>query len=165
MDKINIIYNIIETQNIIIEETNFKNTKSKVLYIKLNDLPAIIALDKSILFCRSLFLSILAEELGHHFTTQGDLLKESNSYSDKLIKNKKEILARKWASDFLISDDEFVQALNCCICNNVDMCDYFGVTEEILNYKILSIMNDEIKYKTIVNNFMLKEAQYYACSI
>lgn len=165
MDKINIIYNIIETQNIIIEETNFKNSKVKGLYIKLNDLPAIIALDKSILSYRSLFLSILAEELGHHFTTQGDLLKESNSYSEKLIKNKKEILARKWASDFLISDDEFVQALNCCICNNFDMCDYFDVTEEILNYKILSIMNDEIKYKTIVNNFMLKEAQYYACSI
>lgn len=165
MDKINIIYNTVNRQNIIIEETNFKNSKIKGLYLELNDFPPIIALDKSILSYRSLFLSILAEELGHHFTTQGNLLNDSNSYSDKLNKNKKENLAKKWAANFLISDDEFVQALNSCICNNFDMCDYFNVTEEILNYKILSIMHDEIKYKTIVNNFMLKEVQYYACSI
>lgn len=165
MDKINIVFNIINTQNIIIEETNFKNSKAKGLYLKLNDFPPIIALDKSILSYRSLFLSILAEELGHHFTTQGDLLKDSNSYSDKLIKNKKENLAKKWASNFLISDEEFVQALNSCISNHFDLCDYFDVTEEILNYKILSIMHDEIKYKSIVNNFMLKEVQYHACNI
>ena len=165
MAKINIIFNIIKNQNIIIEETDFKNSKSKGLYLKLDDFPPIIALDKAILPYRSLFLSILAEELGHHFTTQGDLLKDSKSYSDKLIKNKKENLAKKWAANFLISDDEFVQALNSCICNNFDMCDYFDVTEEILNYKILSIMHDKIKYKTIINNFMLKEVQYYACNI
>jgi len=165
MDKINIIFNIIKNQNIIIEETNFRNSKAKGLYLKLDDFPPVIALDKSILPYRSLSLSILAEELGHHFTTQGNLLNESNSYSDKLNKNKKENLAKKWAANFLISDDEFVQALNSCICNNFDLCDYFDVTEEILNYKIISIIHDEIKYKTIVNDFTLKEVQYYACNI
>lgn len=165
MDKINIIFNIIKNQNIIIEETDFKNSKAKGLYLKLIDFPPVIALDKSILPYRSLFLSILAEELGHHFTTQGNLLKESNSYSDKLAKNKKESLAKKWAANFLISDEEFVQALNLCISNSFDMCDYFDVTNEILQYKIFSILNDEDKYNKIRNDFINKDVQYESCCI
>lgn len=165
MDKINIIFNIIEKQNIIVEETNFKNKGIKGLYLNLVDLPPVIALDKSIIPYRNLYISILAEELGHHFTTQGNLLEESNNYNDKLIKNKKENLAKKWAANFLISDEEFVQAL----CNNIssryDLCNYFNVTEEILQYKITSILNDEDRYKKIKEKLKCKEVQYEACAI
>nr|WP_300383455.1 Zn peptidase [Clostridium sp.] len=135
------------------------------MYVKLNDFPPIIALDKSIFSYRSLFLSILVEELGHHFTTQGNLLKESHSYSDKLFKNKKESLAKKWAANFLISDDEFVQALNRCASNSFDMCDYFNVTNEILQYKIFSILNDKDKYNKIRNDFIKKDFQYGSCCL
>ena len=49
MDKINIIFNIIEKQNIIIEEADFKDKGIKGLYLNLIDLPAVIAIDKSII--------------------------------------------------------------------------------------------------------------------
>lgn len=165
MDKINIIFNIIKNQNIIIEETTFKNSKTKGLYLKLNDFPPIIALDKSILSYNNLFLSILAEELGHHFTTQGNLLNDSNSYSDNLNKNKKESLAKKWAANFLISDDEFVQALLNCINNKYDMCEHFNTTYEILEKKIESILRDEKKYLEIKENFKSHDIQYNSCTI
>ena len=50
--------------------------------------------------------------------------------------------------------DEFVQALNFCISNSFDMCDYFDVPNEILQYKILSILNNEDKYNKIRNDFI-----------
>lgn len=165
MDKLNIILNIIDKEKIVLEEFDFKNIGVKGLYYKENNLPPVIAIDKAIVLYKSWYISILCEELGHHFTTQGNLLKQSSNYYDKLIKNKKENLAKKWAANFLISDEEFVQAL----CNNIssryDLCNYFNVTEEILQYKIASILNDEDRYKKIKEKLKCKEVQYEACAI
>lgn len=82
---------------------------------------------------------------------------------DKLIKNKSENLARKWAANFLITDEEFVQALTSSIHNIYDMCDYFNVTSEILEFKLNSILKDEIKYHKIKS--ILNEFQYDLCNI
>ena len=45
------------------------------------------------------------------------------------------------------------------------MAEYFNVTEEIINYKISSIISNEDKYMNIRKNFMLKEIQYNSCNI
>lgn len=165
MKKINDIYKIIEKENIIYEETNLKNVHSKGIYLKIEDINPIIAIEESIVKYTSLYVSILTEELGHHFTTRGNLLESSKNYSEKLEKNKKENIARNWAANFLISDDEFVQALNSCISSRWDMCEYFTVTNEVLQHKILSIIHDEDKYFKIRNDFRLKEIQFEACNI
>ena len=165
MKKINDIFSIIKKENIIYEETNLKNMKSKGIYFKVDGTPPVIVIDQYIVNYTSIYLSILAEELGHHFTTEGNLLETSKNYSDKLLKNKKENIARKWAANFLITDDEFIQALNNCISSNWDMCEHFTVTNEILKYKILSIVNDEDKYLRIKNELKLKEIQFEACNI
>ena len=68
-------------------------------------------------------------------------------------------------TDFLISDDEFVRALYDCISTIYDMAEYFNVTEEIINYKILSITLDELKYINIRNNFKTREVPYNSCAI
>lgn len=165
MKKINDIFEIIEKENIIYEETSLKNTHSKGIYFKVEDLPPVIAIEESIIKYTDLYISILSEELGHHFTTQGNLLEPSKDYSEKLYKNKKEYLARKWASNFLISDAEFVQALLSSISNKYEMCEYFNITYEILENKIKSILKDEDKYIKIKSIFKIYEVQYNACNI
>jgi Zn-dependent peptidase ImmA (M78 family) len=165
MKKINNVFDIIKKENIIYEETNLKHINSKGIYFKVYGIPPVIAIDASIVNYKSIYISILAEELGHHFTTQGNLLEASKNHSDKLQKNKKETIAKKWAANLLISDDEFVLALHRCISSNWDMCDHFTVTNEILKHKILSIINDEDKYIRIKNDLKSKEVQFEACNI
>lgn len=165
MKSINEIYEIIEKESIIYEETNLKNMNSKGVYLKVKDLPPIIAIESSIVKFTSLYISILAEELGHHFTTTGDLLEISNNYSDKIVKSKKENISRRWASNFLISDDEFVQALLKCISNKYELCEHFNITDEILEKKIESILRDEKKYLEIKEIFKSYDVQYNSCNI
>ncbi|EES50213.1 ImmA/IrrE family metallo-endopeptidase [Clostridium botulinum] len=165
MENIINIFNIIERENIILEEMNLISTELDGIYIKIPHLPPTIGINKSIVNNTSKYISVLSEELGHHFTTFGNLTKESCSYSNKLIKNKKELKARLWAANFLIKDDDFVQALNRCISSIPEMADYFNVTEEIIIYKIYSIILDEPKYKTIRSNFMQREIPYNSCVI
>ncbi|WP_460293760.1 ImmA/IrrE family metallo-endopeptidase [Clostridium tertium] len=165
MKKINDIFEIIDKENIIYEEASLKNTHFKGIYFKVENLQPVIAIEESIVKYTSIYISILAEELGHHFTTQGNLLEPSKDYSEKLYKNKKEYLARKWACNFLISDAEFVQALLSSISNKYEMCEYFNITYDILENKIKSILKDEEKYIKIKSIFKIYEVQYNACNI
>ncbi|AWK52241.1 Zn peptidase [Clostridium beijerinckii] len=165
MNKLNDIFEIIKKENIILEETHIQHKDTKGIYFNVPGIPPTIGISKSIINDRCMYLSILAEELGHHFTTLGDLTVKSSNYSEKLQKNKKENTAKLWAADFLISDEDFVQALYNCISTPCDMCDHFNVTDEILNYKILSIIYDEVKYTNIKNNLKLREIPYNCCTI
>lgn len=165
MKRIENLYEIINKENIIYEERNLERLGAKGIYIKLDGINPLIAIDSSIVNNKSTYISILSEELGHHFTTSGNLLSPSKCYMDKLIKDKKENIARKWAANYLISDEEFVQALLSCINNSFDMCDHFNITYELLNYKIESILRDEKKYNKIKEKFKLYEVQFNACNI
>lgn len=165
MEKISDIFNVVEKENIIYEERNLSNLKSKGIYLKLDGIAPMIAIDSSIINNTTVYICILSEELGHHFTTYGNLLEPKKNYIDKLIKHKKENMARKWASNFLITDEEFIAALNKCISSKFEMAEFFDVTDELLEYKILSIVHDEDKYFKIKNEFKLKEVQYEACNI
>lgn len=70
---------------------------------------------------------ILAEELGHHFTTSGDILDQSS-----LINKKQELRARSWAYEKLIPLNKIVQAQKEGIRNRFELAEYLGVTEEFL---------------------------------
>lgn len=165
MKKLKDLFQIIEKENIIFEEINTKHDNLPGIYLNILDLPPTIGISKSILKNRCKYLSVLAEELGHHFTSLGNLTIESKSYCERLMKNKQEYKAKSWAANFLISDEDFVQALYDCISTSYDMCEYFNVTYEILEYKIASIIHDEVKYNNIRKNFMQKEVPYYCCTI
>ncbi|MBN1042548.1 ImmA/IrrE family metallo-endopeptidase [Clostridium botulinum] len=165
MKKLFNIFNIIEKENIILEEINLTSAISDGIYIKLPHIPPTIGINKSIVNNSKKYISTLSEELGHHFTTVGNLVEESRSYSHKLIKNKKELKARLWAANFLISDKEFIQALNNCIISIHEMAEYFNVSEEIISYKIYSIILDEPKYISIRNEFKKREVPYNSCKI
>lgn len=165
MKKLIQLFEVIEKENILIEEIDIKYNNIKGMYLNIPDFPPTILIDKSVISNRCKFISILSEELGHHFTTLGNLPQKSKSYSERLQKNKKERQAKLWAANFLISDEDFIQALCNCISTHSDICDCFNITNEILQYKIYSIIVDEKRYSKIKDTLKRKEVPYEACCI
>jgi hypothetical protein len=63
----------------------------------------IILINNNIKTNEKLYRAILTEEIGHYITTVGDITPTYHMiYQDKLIIDKKELAAIKWAIDFLI---------------------------------------------------------------
>ena len=165
MKNLNDIFKIVNDEHIILEEFDLTYKRIDGIYFKVPGLNPTIGIEKTIVNNRCKYLSTLSEELGHHFTTVGDLTAECVLYSDKIQRDKKEHKAKLWAADFLISDEEFVQALSSCISNIYDMSNYFNVTHEIIQYKILSIYRNEDKYIKMRSHFMKRDIPYNSCSI
>lgn len=70
---------------------------------------------------------VLAEEMGHFFTTTGNILDQS-----KVNNCKQEAIARKWAVDKMISiEDLFHACENGCI-NLYEIAEYLDITEDFL---------------------------------
>lgn len=164
MKTINDIYKIIDKEHIILEEVPFKNNFDGI-YFKVPGLEPAIGINAKIVGNSKKYLSTLTEELGHHFTTIGDLTSECFTYSDKLIRSKKEFKARRWAANFLISDEELQLALQYPFTNISSLCDHFNVTEEIIQMKILTLSFDDIKLKNFKEEFKKHDIQYQSCNI
>jgi len=70
---------------------------------------------------------VLAEEIGHHHTTDGDILDLSS------IENRKqELKARAWAYERLIPFSKIINAHNLHIANRYELADFLNVTEDFL---------------------------------
>lgn len=165
MKKLKNIFELIEKENIILEETIIRYNNTKGIYLNISDAFPTIFIDKTIIHDRCKYISILSEELGHHFTTSKNLTINSKTYSEKLQKNKEENKAKLWAANFIVSDEEFVQALCNCISTKCDLCDYFNMTNELLQYKIYSIILNENRYNSIRSTLFQREIPYESCAI
>ncbi|HAT4290988.1 TPA: ImmA/IrrE family metallo-endopeptidase [Clostridium perfringens] len=149
MKSLSDIYSLIEYENIALEEVYFKSSNIEVIYFKVSEMNPIIGIHKNLLTDTRKYISVLAEELGHHFTSSGNLTSECITYSDKLNRSKQEKRARIWASNFLISDNEIIGAILQNINTIYGLSLHFNVTEEIIKYKLLSIyLKDEIIYNS-----------------
>lgn len=72
---------------------------------------------------------ILAEELGHHYTSYGDIIDTSE------INNKKqEVKARRWAVKRLVTLKIIIKAFEAGCRNLYEMAEYLGMTEEFLRH-------------------------------
>lgn len=69
----------------------------------------------------------LAEELGHHYTTAGNILDQSNTAN-----RKQERRARYWAFKKLVSLFDIIRAYHHGCRNSYEMAEYLEVTEEFL---------------------------------
>ncbi len=70
----------------------------------------------------------LGEEIGHYFTTVGDILDQS-----KIENRKQEEIARRWAYERLVKIQDLARASREGIRNRFELAEYLGVTEEFLN--------------------------------
>ena len=89
---------------------------------------------------------VLAEELGHHYTSSGNILDQSN------VENRKqELLARTWAYNKLIGLLGIVDAYKAGCRNRSDIADHLSVTEEFLSEALERYRNKYGAYTTIDN--------------
>lgn len=106
---------------------------------------ALIFLAKHIASNRALIKSTLAEELGHHFTSEfKNWTAPCFSYSDRLSLDRTEYRAVRWAADFLIEDKEFIYAgQELALAGYADeiqqLSARFEVTSEIVSIKYHSL--------------------------
>lgn len=159
------IYSLIEKENIILEEVNFKQSNIEGIYFKVPGLSPTIGIHKNIVSDTKKYISILAEELGHHFTSIGDLSAECITYTQKLNRSRQERRARMWAANYLISDEEINVAILQNICSIYALSIHFNVTAEIIKYKLLSIYLKEDKYNNIKISIRNKEVAYDCCNL
>ncbi|MDR5608173.1 ImmA/IrrE family metallo-endopeptidase [Paenibacillus larvae] len=101
------------------------NLKTKGLYAD-----NVICLNKRIIK-RAEKACTLAEELGHHHTTSGDILN-----LEDIVNSKQEKRARNWAYERLIPLSVFIEAHRTGIRNRHELADYIGVTEDFLELSI-----------------------------
>ena len=68
---------------------------------------------------------VLAEELGHHYTSVGNILDQS-----KVENRKQERKARAWAYNLLIPLNAFVDAYKAGVTNRYELAEFLEVPEE-----------------------------------
>jgi len=86
----------------------------------------VIALNKNI-STTSEKTCVLAEELGHHHTSYGNIIDTS-----KVENRKQEVKARRWAVRRLVTLKNIIKAFEACCRNMYEMAEYMEVTEEFL---------------------------------
>lgn len=74
---------------------------------------------------------ILAEELGHHYTSHGDIIEQS-----KLVNRKQELRARGWAFEKLLPLEKFVAAFEHGCRNLFEIADFLDVTETFITESV-----------------------------
>lgn len=97
----------------------------------------IILINEKIRHQERLYRTVLSEELGHYKTSVGDLtpLKFMN-YQNKILINKKELLALKWATEFLIPTGDLVDLLRReLVASLEELSNYYQVTEKFMLMK------------------------------
>lgn len=98
--------------------------KNKGLYAD-----GVIAINKKLTLAEK--TCILAEELGHHYTTCGNILDQSD-----LKNEKQELRARGWAFEKLLPIESFVAAFEHGCRNRFEMADFLDITEEFISESV-----------------------------
>ena len=104
--------------NLIIKEKNLPVNKGRIKGKK-------IAIRRSLTFKEK--GCVLAEELGHHYTTVGNILDQSDAWN-----RKQELQARTWAYDEILGLESIIKAYKRGCKNLYEMAEYLEVTERFL---------------------------------
>lgn len=92
---------------------------------------------------------ILAEELGHYYTTAGNILDQS-----KLINRKQEHKARRWAVRKLIKIEDFIRAFEDGIQNRTELAEFLEVTESFIALALKHFRNI-YGYSVTLHNYII----------
>ena len=95
---------------------------------------------------------VLAEELGHHYTTPGNILDQQN-----VVNAKQELHARTWAYNECIGLIGIVKAFESGCKSLYEMADYLNVTEDFLKDALESFRRKYGIYTEIDNYFIFFE--------
>lgn len=84
-----------------------------------------------------LYDCVLAEELGHHYTTTGyHLPVKYFNYANRQNISRAEYRAMKWAALKLMPVEHIKRALHAGFCEIWELAEEFGVTEELVRFRM-----------------------------
>ena len=128
-----------DQENLIVKEKNIPGYRGRIFHDK-------IAIHKGI-SSQIEKACVLAEELGHHHTSSGNILNQTN-----VNNRKQELRARMWAYNELIGLRGIINAYEHGCSSMFDMAEYLEVTEEFLSD---CIENYRSKYgvSAVVDNY------------
>ncbi|WP_367387411.1 ImmA/IrrE family metallo-endopeptidase [Bacillus vallismortis] len=87
---------------------------------------------------------ILAEELGHHYTTAGHILDQTT------VQNRKqELRARNWAYRKLVPLNKIIQAHKSGVKNRYELAEFLNVTEKFLEEALKRYIEEYGLYKEV----------------
>jgi Zn-dependent peptidase ImmA (M78 family) len=142
MNKLNKLFKLCDAEGIKIEFATLPYDLLG-LYFEEKDYPPVISLHKCLEKNNLKLLEVLGEELGHHYTTCGNHLGPYPIYRNRIILNKVEEKAMRWATNYLISKDELLSALNKNITSLYDLADELGVSYSLLEYRLEFLSREE----------------------
>lgn len=105
----------------------------KGLYCEASDISPVIAVNKHQIENSREETCIVAEELGHYYTSSGDLLDDA---ADKTVVRKQEMKARRWAAKKILSLNDIVKAFELGARTQQEFAEYLEVTEDFLCWAI-----------------------------
>lgn len=126
------LFQLAEYEGIKIEWANLTNIKGLYLHTPTLKSP-VIALAHSLHNNERKLRCVLAHELGHHFKTAGHHTIAAN-YLNSVYATKNELSATKWAVNFLVDTEIFLECINDQR-NAWDLSDYFYVTKDFIDFK------------------------------
>lgn len=107
------------------------------LYWHADDLPPYIGLDRRIEYRESLCRCVMAEELGHHFTSVGHFIPNTYfHYRDRLSISKAEFRAYKWAACYLVPQKALRRAIKEGKKERWELAEYFNVTDHLMDFRM-----------------------------
>lgn len=117
-----------QDRSIDIQTTDLPTNISGLYYSNGKD-EALIAINRA-LETRAEQACVLAEELGHYYTSYGDLLTESTI--DNTIIQHQENRAKRWAIKKLVSIKDIIEAYDAGCQSIYEMAEYLEITEDFL---------------------------------
>lgn len=122
MNKYEELLNEANKSNIVVtDQFDLSGTRIKGLYCD-----GTIALNRD-MYIESEKTCVLAEELGHHYTTIGDIMDQTD-----VSNRKQERRARIWAYHKLLSLNDLIDSYKCGCRNQFEIAEHLNVTEEFL---------------------------------
>lgn len=146
MTKFEQLLDIAEKENIIIKFVDeIPEVFAEALYISKFGIRMILM--ANILKSNTIRMTeVLAEELGHHFTSMGDNIEPKN-YFDKVNIDKCEAKALRWACNFLVPKGELIDELRKRPASIDELADGLSVSRDILmqSFYYLSLNNEYLQ--------------------
>lgn len=146
MTKFEQLLDIAEKENIIIKFVDeIPEVFAEALYISKFGIRMILM--ANILKSNTIRMTeVLAEELGHHFTSMGDNIEPKN-YFDKVNIDKCEAKALRWACNFLVPKNELIDELRKGPASIDELADGLSVSRDILmqSFYYLSLNNEYLQ--------------------
>lgn len=135
-----------ENENVIVEYFN-PNLSFRGFYCHEQGCPPVIGLSADLHSNYRLHRCVMAEELGHHFTSVCDRSAfKRYSLQDRLTINKIEYKALRWAANHLVPEDDLLDVISEGLCEGWELAEHFDVTDEFMRFRmrLFGVRNEQV---------------------